>query len=168
MGAMNFLDLQQWIIALYTAGMSGQIPRLWIESYAYNLTFTGIAAGGSATQNVTINSNADFVLTQISHRANVAAAGQTVSTKTAPLARVQITDTGSARPFFNSAVDLENFSANADPNRIMPFPRWVAGNTTLTTQVTSYEASQTLNIDLCLAGVSVRRYSEPLATVIGS
>lgn len=163
---MNFLDLRAWIEALYSAGMQGAVPRLWIEPYHYSLTFTGLAAGASATQLLTINSNADFVLTQLNHHANVANAAQNASTKTVPLVNAVITDTGSQRPFFNSATDLENVSANLNPNRVLPYPRWLAGNTSVQVQLTNYDAAATYNVLLTLSGVSVRRYSEPLATVI--
>lgn len=167
MGNMNILDLRAWIEALYAAGMQGQVPRLWIEPYAYSLTFTGLAPAATATQILTINSNADFVLTGISHHANVAAAAQNSGTKTVPLVRASIVDTGSARPFFNTAADLENISANivAD-GRGLPFPRWLAGNTSIQVQLTNYDAAATYGIELLFNGVSVRRYSEPLATVI--
>lgn len=167
MGNMNILDLRAWIEALYAAGMGGQVPRLWIEPYTYNLTFTGLAPAASATQIITINSNADFVLTGMAHHANVAAAAQNAGTKTVPLIRASIVDTGSQRPFFNTATDLENVSRNINGDGpALPFPRWLAGNTSIQVQLTNYDAAATYGVDLSFVGVSVRRYSEPLATVI--
>jgi hypothetical protein len=93
------------------------------------------------------------------HRANVAAAGQTVSNKTAPLCRILITDSGTNEQFTNSAVDLENYSTNGNIINDLPYPRIVSGRSTLTVQLTSYEASQTLNIDLSFEGVLVRAFT---------
>jgi hypothetical protein len=133
---------------------------LLLTPYGYNLTFSSLAAGTSATQTVNIAANADFIITGLHHRANVAAAGQNVSTKTAPLARILITDSGSNEQFTNSAVDLENYSTNGNIINKFDYPRIVSGRSTLTVQITSYEASQTLNIDVFFEGVLVRAYAQ--------
>lgn len=132
---------------------------LLLVPYAYNVTFSSLAAGASATQTVNISANADFIVTGLHHRANVAAAGQNVSTKTAPLARILVTDSGSNEQFTNSAVDLENYSTNGNIINKFDYPRIVSGRSTLTVQLTSYEASQTLNVDIVFEGVLVRAYT---------
>ena len=94
------------------------------------------------------------------HRATSSAfAGQTVSTKVAPLARILITDSGTNEQFTNAAVDLENYSTNGNIVNDLPYPRIVSGRSTLTVQLTSYEASATINIDLSLEGVLVRAFT---------
>lgn len=133
---------------------------LLLVPYAYNVTFSSLAAGASATQTVSISANADFIVTGLHHRANVAAAGQNVSTKTAPLARILVTDSGSNEQFTNSAVDLENYSTNGNIINKFDYPRIVSGRSTLTVQLTSYEASQTLNVDIVFDGVLVRAYTQ--------
>ena len=132
---------------------------LLLTPYAYNLTFSALAAGASATQTVNIAANADFIITGLHHRANVAAAAQTVSNKTAPLARILITDSGSNEQFTNSAVDLENYSTNGNIINKFDYPRIVSGRSTLTVQLTSFEATNTLNIDVVFEGVLVRAYT---------
>ena len=133
---------------------------LLLTPYGYNLTFSSLAAGTSATQTVNIAANADFIITGLHHRANVAAAAQNVSTKVAPLARILITDSGSNEQFTNSAVDLENYSTNGNITNKFDYPRIVSGRSTLTVQLTSYEASQTLNVDVFFEGVLVRAYAQ--------
>lgn len=133
---------------------------LLLVPYGYNLTFTGLAAGTSATQTLNVAANADFIITNVHHRANVAAAGQNVSTKVAPLVRMLVTDSGSNEQFTNSAVDLENYSTNGNIINLLPYPRIVSGRSTLTVQLTSYEASQTLGIDIFFEGVLVRAYAQ--------
>jgi hypothetical protein len=132
---------------------------LLLTPYAYVLTFSSLAAGASATQTLNITANADFIFTMMHHRANVAAAGQTVSNKTAPLARILITDSGTNEQFTNAAIDLENYSTNGNIINNLPYPRIVSGRSTLTVQLTSYEASATLNIDLGFQGLLVRAFS---------
>jgi hypothetical protein len=93
------------------------------------------------------------------YAANVAAAGQNVSTKTAPLARILVVDSGSNEQFTNSAVDLENYSTNGNIINTLSYPRIISGRSTLTVTLTSFEASQTLNVDVFFEGVLVRAYS---------
>lgn len=133
---------------------------LLLTPYGYNLTFSSLAAAASATQTLNIAANADFIVTGIHHRATVAAAAQTVSNKSAPLARILITDSGSNEQFTNSAVDLENYSTNGNIINKFDYPRIISGRSTLTVQLTSYEASQTLNVDIYFEGVLVRAYTQ--------
>jgi hypothetical protein len=132
---------------------------LLITPYAYTITFSSLTAGATASQVINIAANADFMALMFHHRANVAAAGQTVSNKTAPLVRLLVTDSGSNEQFTNAAVDIENYSTNGNIINDLPYPRIVSGRSTLTLQVTSYEASQTLNLDISIEGVLVRAYS---------
>ena len=162
----DILTLQQWIRALYDANIGqGAGLSLWIEPYAYPITITGlVGVGGSASATLAINSNADFVLTRINAHANVSAA-QNVGNKTVPFVRVQVTDAGSARPFFNAPVDMENFTANDFPGRFLPYPRWISANSSLLIQATGYAtAAETYGqIELSFEGVSVRRLSQPMS-----
>ena len=133
--------------------------RLLITPYAYVLTFSALAAAGSATQTLSIAANADFVLTHIHYHANVAAAGQTVATKTVALARMLVTDSGSNEQFTSAAVDLENYAANSFALNSLDYPRIISGRSTLTVQMSNYDAAQTYNIDVSFSGVLVRAYS---------
>jgi len=132
---------------------------LLLTPYGYNLTFSALASGASATQTLNIAANADFIALTIHHRANVAAAGQNVSTKTAPLARILVVDSGSNEQFTNSAVDLENYSTNGNIINTLPYPRIISGRSTLTVTLTNFDAAQTYNIDVFFEGVLVRAYS---------
>lgn len=143
-------DLQEWLVSLYNNKPLVVIP------YAYSVTFTALAPAVTANQSLTITANSDFVLLANYHRANVAAAVQTVSTKTAPLVRCQITDSGTNEQFFNSALDLENFSTNGYSTRYGSWPRWLGGRSALSIQATNYDAAATYNFDLVFSGILVR------------
>lgn len=132
---------------------------LLLTPYGYNLTFSALASGASATQTLNIAANADFIALLLHHRANVAAAGQNVSTKVAPLARILVVDSGSNEQFTNSAVDLENYSTNGNIINTLSYPRIISGRSTLTVTVSNYDAAQTYNIDVFFEGVLVRAYS---------
>ena len=132
---------------------------LLITPYAYTVTFTALAAATTASQVINIAANADFMALMFHHRATVAGAAQTVSNKVAPLARILVTDSGSNEQFTSAAVDIENYSTNGNIVNDLPYPRIVSGRSTLTVQVTSYEVSVTLNLDISIEGVLVRAYS---------
>ena len=134
--------------------------RLLITPYTYVLTFSALAAAASATQTLNIAANADFVLTNVHYHANIANAAQTVGNKTIALCRMLITDSGSNEQFSNAACDLENYATNAWMQYALEYPRIVSGRSTLTIQLTNYDAASTYNIDLGFAGVLVRAFSD--------
>jgi hypothetical protein len=132
---------------------------LLLTPYAYVLTFSSLTAGSSQTQTLSITANADFIFLQMHHHANVASAAQTVASKTAPLATILVTDSGTNEQFTNAAVDLESYSTNGNIINNLPYPRIVSGRSTLTVQLTSYEATNTLNVYLSFDGVLVRAFT---------
>jgi hypothetical protein len=133
---------------------------LLLLPYAYNLTFTGMTAALAATQQLNIAANADFLLLGIRHRANSGAL-QTINTKTAPFGRVLITDSGTNEQFTAQAVDLENYSTNGVGERRLPYPRIVAGRSSLNITLTMYApAAETAAIDLLFNGVLIRAFNQ--------
>jgi hypothetical protein len=160
MNGYSFLALKAWIEALYT--VSDPASRLYITPYGFTTTFLALAQNATQTNQVPITANADFVLTGIKHRAQIGAA-QTISTKTAPFVRLLITDSGSNEQYTAQAVDLENYSANGFGERPLPYPRWIAGRTSLTLQATNYAptAETYTSLDVFLEGVLVRKFSAP-------
>ncbi len=133
--------------------------RLLIVPYGYNAVFTNLAQNQTQTITLNIASNADFFLMGIGHRANIGAA-QTMLTKTAPFVRVLLTDSGSNEQFTNNAIDLENYSSNGSDTKALPYPRIIAGRSTLQIVVTNFAptAETYSTLDLYLEGVSIRAY----------
>jgi len=155
----DILTLQEWIKGLYAISAPGQ--RIVIEPYAYPLSFPDFnCVTGASTLGININANSDFVCTRISYNATPSATVVNVGNKPVAAVRAQVTDAGSARPFFASAVALENFAANANPDRYMPYPRLLQANTSLAVTMTGYAAAaETLDIELLFEGVNVRGFS---------
>lgn len=145
------LELQAFAAQFYGGKKLTMVP------FAYTAVFAPLASGATLAQIVTIAANADFMLLAIHHRATIAAAAQTVTTKVAPCARLLITDTGSSEQFTNVAVDLENYSQNDAKPNALPFPRLIAGLTSLNVQITSYSAAEIYNpIEIYLEGIRIR------------
>lgn len=160
MNGYSFLALKSWIESLYAINDPNSV--LWITPYGYTATFAALAQNATATQQINITANGDFVLTGLKHRAQIGAA-QTVSTKTAPFVRVLLTDSGSNEQFTAQAVDLENYSQNGVAPVMLPYPRFIAGRTSLTVQATNYAptAETYTTLDVFLEGVLVRKFSKP-------
>jgi len=135
---------------------------LLFSPYGYTVTFTAMTAALSSTQQLNIAANADFMLLGLRHRASVAATNQTINTKTAPFGRVLITDSGSNEQFTNAAVDLENYSTNGVGERRLPYPRMLAGRSSLQITLTMYApAAETVLLDLFFDGVLIRAFNKP-------
>ena len=135
--------------------------RLYITPYAYPITFTALAAASSATGQINIQANADFVLLGIAFRASVAVAAQTESSMTAPFVRLLITDAGSNEQFTNSAVDLEAAYRNGQRVVSLPYPRICQGRSVLQLHASNYSAAEAYTFDVILEGVHVRAYNAP-------
>lgn len=143
-------QILEYLRAIYPADTA-----LTIEPYAYTLSFSALAAGGSASASLQINGNADFLLLGYAHRAANAGAAQTVSTMVAPCARMLIVDNGTGRQFSSAALDLQTFSENGDIGKTLPFPRLIAGKSSLAFTLTSYAAAETPTLDFVMLGVNV-------------
>lgn len=137
--------------------------NLLITPYGYTVSFLALATQITATAQLNIAANADFMLLGIRHRAALVAT-QTVSTKVAPFVRVLVTDSGSNEQFTSAAVDLENYSTNGVGEKRLSYPRIVAGRSSLTVQVTNYSSAsigvaETYgNIDIFFDGVLIRAF----------
>lgn len=150
----SVLEIQAFVNQLY-----GGRPVI-IVPYGYTITFTGMTAGATQSQILSITANADFVMTQIKARTSDATL-QTISNKNAPYYRLLIVDSGSNEQYTNSAVDLENYSTNGNTDAgTLPYPRFISGRTALSLTLTSYTAAAgTASCDVFLEGVLVRTYS---------
>lgn len=151
-------DIEQFASRFY-----GGRPLL-LTPYAYVTTFTTLTFGTSQTSTINITANADFILTQLHHRAVVdLTAVQTSATKNAPYVRCLITDSGTNEQFTNAAVDLEGYSTNGNIVNLLEYPRIISGRSTLTVQVTNFgtAAAVTLaSLEIQLHGVLVRAYTK--------
>lgn len=145
-------ELETFAARFYPPG-----TRLLLIPYGYPVTFSAVAAAGTQTQTLAITANADFIHTATAFRATIAGAVVTVSTIGAPQWRLLITDSGTNEQFTSAQMDLSNFASKGNAfSEDHPYPRIISGRSTLTLQVTSYEAAQAYSVDLALLGVLVR------------
>jgi hypothetical protein len=150
----SFLDIEAFASRFYGGS------KLLITPYAYNLTFLALAQNTSATQTLNIAANADFIFLSARTRAQIGAA-QTLDGITAPFVRMLLIDSGSGEQFTQQPVDLLNYASNPRCEHNLPYPRIIAGKSTLTVTVTNYAptAETYTTLDVMLEGVQVRAYN---------
>lgn len=133
--------------------------RVLITPFGYPVSFAAVTQNQTQTQVVNIAANADFVLLGFRHRMWLAAAGQTVSTKNTPIGRLLVTESGSNEQLTQAPVQLDNYSTNDAKVIDLPYPRILAGRTTVTLQYTNASpAAESQNIEVFMQGVQVRVY----------
>lgn len=146
--------IQRFIAPSYKGRQVGLLP------YAYPLTFTTFTQGATQNGQINIQASADFLLLAIKYHAQIGAA-QNVGNKTVAYARMLVTDNGSGEQFTSSAVDLENYANNGNNSfgtGGLPYPRLIAGRSSLTVTLTGYQptAETYTTIDVLFEGVNIR------------
>lgn len=148
---MKFSDIESFAARFY------QGRTLLFSPYSYQTIFLALAQNGNASNVITMQANADFLLLGMRHRAQIGAA-QTISTVTAPYVRMLITDTGSNEQFTNTAIDLNNYAPAMPYQFDLPYPRIISGRSTLQVAVNNYAptAETYTSIEIALYGCLIR------------
>lgn len=134
-----------------SAGRQGQ-HIVADEFFSYSTPRTAVAQGGTATVNITIESNSDFLIEKMTFSADVAAAAQTWSTRISPNVQVQLNATGSGRNLLNISTDLRNLFGSGEIPFILPRAYLLPAASTLQVTFTSFEAVNANNITLSFIG----------------
>lgn len=125
------------------------------EAFSYATGIFTLAAGGSSTQNIQIESNSNFVAIKGMYwcEENGAAAQPTVSTLPAPNLLVELIDTGSNNRLTNTPVPINTLFGTGSRPFVWPVPRVLPANSTLQVVVTNASAAtQYNNIQLVFCG----------------
>lgn len=122
------------------------------DFYVYEEDFSGLAAGNTQNGAINIQADSDFVVEKLAYFADVAAAGQTESSRVVPLITVQITDTGSGRNFVENPAPIPSLFGDGRLPFVLPEPRLFFARSTVQIQVSNFDASQTYNLRLSFIG----------------
>jgi hypothetical protein len=125
----------------------GNLYRLFA---GYQAKLTGVLSGASATDNIIIQADADFVIqyltsTVISNNAVLAS----------PLATVQITDTRSNATLFDEPVPLLSVFGSAQLPFILPSPYRVVRSSTLVVTVNNLNSAAAVDYYLNFLGTKL-------------
>lgn len=113
----------------YLQDQYGGAP-IFVSPYEYRVDFPAIAAGGTATKQLQINSNSDFIITRIGFEYDEVVAD----------ASVLIIDSATGQPFSygpTPVLALCDYSLAAGLYGGLSFPRWFAGRSSLSVQLTA-------------------------------
>lgn len=134
-------------------GQKEEMDFFW---YTPNGAATLSVAAPAASQNIQIDSDADFMWIATSYQADIAGATLTEATNVIPLVTLQIVDTGSGKYLSNNPVPLAAFAGDGKrPYRLIK-PRLFGANSTIQLQWANYVTGATVQtIRLVMHGFKV-------------
>lgn len=128
------------------------------DFFVYDIDFATLAPGGTANGQIQIQADADFELQKLTHFSDIAAAGQTESTRVLPLVTIQITDTGTGRQMFNQPVPIGAMFGDGRIPFILPTTKVFSRNASVAFVLSNYDAANTYNVRLQLIGAKIFTY----------
>ncbi len=120
--------------------------------YVYEVQTLALATGGNATDQIQIESDADFWWIKSAFWADIAGAAQTDSSRVIPNVDVQIVDTGSGRQLLNGNIPIPSIFGTGQLPFILPLPQVFKANSVVRIDFTSREAVITPNLRLAFIG----------------
>lgn len=129
------------------------------ESFTvYELDFAALAAGATANGAIQIQADSAFRWTKSSYSANIAAAAFTANSRPIPNVTILVTDTGSGRQLFNTAVPIPNIMGEGDLPFILPRDYIFEPRSSMSVSVSNYDAAVTYNLRLSFIGTKIFNY----------
>lgn len=132
------------------------------DFFVYEVDFTGLVAATSATQQFSIQSDANFLWQSACMFADIAAAVETDSSRVLPLVSCTLTDQGSGRQLMNSAVPVTSIFGYGSLPFVLQTPRFFRAQTTIGVTLTNFSAATTYNVKLSFIGTKVFNFAQPL------
>lgn len=129
------------------------------DVFVYEVDFASLAGTTSAVGNFQVQADSSFKWVKAAYFADIAAAIQTDSSRVVPLATVQITDSGTGRSLFSSAIPIASFFGTGQLPFILPVQRIFAPNSNVAITVANLTAATTYNIRLSFIGTKLFQMS---------
>jgi hypothetical protein len=154
--------------AVYQAAIAdGVVPGLYLgylpydlrdapkDYFGYGMDFLTIAAaGGAATSSFNVQSDSDFLITQVQAAVNDPAAPETPLSGSGLL--VQVTDSGSGRQLYDRQVPLLNVAGTGALPGFYPWPKFIDRSSTVSATITNNRAdAQDVRVRLTFVGFKV-------------
>lgn len=130
------------------------------DVYTYALTWTvaELTAGANIPKNVTIENDADFLWTKAQYFATInSTAALTVQTTPVPQANFNWRDTSSSQQIFNIAIPISAFWGSGQLPYILPEPKILTMQTSISIDVTNVHATEAYNLTLAMTGIKLFR-----------
>lgn len=137
---VDFTEIESYVARVW------QGQRCILKPFFFNADFVGFVGAGAENQTIKINSNADFLITEM--RASGANSVQSYGG-----CNLQITDGATLEQFFSAPVSMPDVcTIQGKYKQSMAIPRRVAGNSLLTIAATGTDVAA---FQLSLVGVLV-------------
>ncbi len=135
----------------------GLLPQeLWDNAkdfFVYGTDFLPLAAGGTATQDIAIESDSDFLIVA-GNRIVTDDPDQTVIVAFPPFL-VTLFDNGSGRRLQNRAQHIENMFGTAQLPAYWPFPKLIPRASTFSTTLQNLDAGNAYNVRVSYLGFKI-------------
>lgn len=149
-------EIRQLILLQAKAKQSGKAESTFYKQfYVYEFFTAALGVAASATDQVKIESDADFIWTKMAFWADLASAAQTDATRVLPNVSIQFKDTGSGRNFFNAPIAIPSIFGTGEIPFILPIAQKLRLNSVLQCDFTSFEAVSTPDIRLAIIGYKI-------------
>lgn len=134
--------------------MAEQISSRYVarDFFVYNTVHSAVTSGTSNTQTIQINADSDFQIEKLSFFADIAAAGQTASSRVIPLVTVLMVDTGSGRQFSDQAVPVNSLFGTGEIPFVLKQPKILMARTSMSVTIVNFDAANAYNIRLSFIG----------------
>lgn len=132
--------------------MIDQSMSIYKQFYIYELQTLALAAAGTATDTINIDTSSEFHWVMANYEADIAAAAFTDSTRPIPNVTIQLTDTGSSRQFFQAAIPIPSIFGTGEQPFYLPIEQVFRPNSTIVCDFTNFDAAVAYNIRLALIG----------------
>jgi len=140
--------------------MNGQSKKyISKDFFVYEVDFASIAAAGVGTGVIQIQADSDFRLEKTVYFASIAAATQTDASRVIPSMTAVIIDTSSGRQLSSSAVPIASLFGTAQDPFIWETPHIFEARSTLTVNVTNFDAAAAYVLRLSFIGTKLYRAS---------
>lgn len=123
------------------------------QPFTFELDFPALAAGAtSAPTSFLVDASSPFMLCYQCYEADIAGATRTLNTAPVPNVSCSIQDQSGNRNWQNANVPIQNIFGNGQQPFVLPQPRLIPANTTVSVQLVSFEAAQAMTVRLSFIG----------------
>ncbi len=133
-------------------------PQKLRDFFVYDIDFSSLAAAGQATGSIQIQADSDFELQKLTHFTDIAGAAQTEDSRVLPLVTMQVTDSGTGRQMFNTAVPIPALMGDGRIPFILPVSKMFSKNSSVSITLSNYSSATTYNLRLQLIGAKIFTY----------
>lgn len=140
----------------YLTQLPAQYQNRAREYFVYRTNFTGtnqLAAGGAGTVTFSVQSDSDFLLTEINFRTNADGTPETAIDR--PGITMQLNDTGSGRNLFQGAVPIDTVAGYGQRTYHLPWFFFINRASVISVELNNLVAGTAYDVRIIFGGVKL-------------